>query len=427
MRTIMTTALICTLAAPLVAEPVRIGLLTSHDSEVAPISISFHDGLADYATLLNLRDGGIEGNAFEIVTCETRYTLEGHMQCYAELAAKGVVAAIPSSTAGAYAMNQMAFEIGVPVLNGGLGQTAVADGALFPNSFAMPANYYQAASAMIEQFRSELDGLEGKRIAYVYHDSPFGEEAIPLLRAMASADGFTLDVYPVAPPGDDQRAVWGAIAQSRPNRVILWTVGRMTAVSIGTAAAVSYPREQMMGIWWTTLEAMMRQIGPAADGMRAMSMSGVGHDVAAYNELNEIVYFGGEANGTMNNIGDIDYNRGLITGFYLSEAVRTAMAITDGPVDASAMRSGLENLDLSAEDIAEAGLGDLGAPLVLSCANHSGYGLLRVISYDARFRRWQNEDGYVAADPARVNEAVMSAASSFARATGITPRDCPSS
>ncbi|WP_316014189.1 ABC transporter substrate-binding protein [Roseobacter sp. HKCCA0434] len=427
MRTIVLATTMTVLALPLFAQSVKIGLLSSHESEVAPISQSFHDGLQDWFTLLNERDGGIDGVPIEIAQCETRYTLEGHMQCYGELAAQGIVAAIPSSTAGAYAMNQMAFEVNVPVLNGGLGQTAVADGALFPWSFAMPANYYQAASAMIEQFRSELDGLEGKRIAYVYHDSPFGEEAIPLMQAMAEAEGFTLDLYPVTPPGDDQVAIWGPIAQTRPDRVILWTVGRMTAVSIGTAAAVNYPREQMMGIWWTTLEAMMRQIGDAADGMRAMSMSGVGTDVAAYNELNELVYFGGLGHGTMNNIGDIDYNRGLTTGFYLAEAARRGLQAGGGTLTAEGMRSALETLDVTDAQIEAAGLGELAAPLALSCANHSGYGLLQVIAYEAQWRRWVNDGDYVAADPQRVAGAVSRAADGFAQASGIPRRDCGSS
>ncbi|QPH54538.1 ABC transporter substrate-binding protein [Pontivivens ytuae] len=407
------------------AQTVKIGVLTSHESEVAPISISFHDGLADYVTLANVRDGGVDGVDVEVVSCETRYTLEGHMQCYQELAAQGAVVAIPSSTEGAYALNRMAFQVGVPVMNGGLGQTAVADGEAFPNSFAFPANYYQAASAMIEHFEAELGGLEGRRIAYVYHDSLFGQEAIPLLQGIAQREGFTLDLHPVAPPGDDQRAVWGAIAQSQPDRVILWTVGRMTAVSIGTAAAVQYPREQMMGIWWTTLELMMRQIGPAADGMRAMSMSGVGHDVAAYNDLNEMVYFGGLGHGTMNNIGDIDYNRGLTAGLYLVEAAKAGMAFAEGGrLTGEAMRRGLETLDLTAEEIEAKGFGTLAPPLNMSCGNHSGGGLLQVIEYDAQFRRWENYGDYVAADDAVVDAAIAAASGVFTQQTGLPRRSC---
>ncbi|RED11025.1 ABC transporter substrate-binding protein [Pontivivens insulae] len=417
---------VAAIAAPAMAdEVVRIGLLTSHDSEVRPLSISFNDGLADYLTLVNVRDGGIDGTPVELITCETQYTQEGHMACYQQLAAAGIDIAIPTGTVGAYALNQMAFQVGVPVLNGGLGQTAVADGRVFPNSFAFPGNYYQAASAMVEHFEAELQDLNGKRIAYVYHDSLYGEEAIPLLQAIAASKGFALDLYPVAPPGDDQAAIWTQIAQSGADRAILWTVGRMTATSIGTAAAVGYPREQMMGNWWTTLEMMMRRLGPAADGMRAMSLTGVGHDVAVYNDLNEMVYFAGLGHGTMNNIGDIDYNRGLMTGLYLVEAARNGLSISGDGLTAADMREGLEALNFTSDDSQRLGFGDLAPPLAMTCSNHSGFGLLQVIEYDSSFRRWTNYGDYVSADSAIVSAAVSQAASGFADALSITPRDCP--
>ncbi|MEO0999871.1 MAG: ABC transporter substrate-binding protein [Pseudomonadota bacterium] len=412
-------------AAAQEGEPIRIGFLASNEGEVAPISIAFNDGLADYFTLLNVRDGGVEGRPLEIVACETGYTMEGHVACYQEIAGAGAVFAIPSMTEGAYAVNRIAPQVGVPTLNGGLGQTAAANGEVFPLSFAFPANYLQAASVMVNFLDTELEGLAGKRIAFVYHDSAFGTEPIPLLEALAAREGFTLDLYPVAPPGEDQAAVWGRVAASGADQAILWTVGRMTGTAIGTAAAVGYPRERMLGIWWTTPEPLMRALGPAAEGMRAVSFMSVGFDVPAYNALNEIVYFGGRGHGQMDNVGHVDYNRGLMTGVYMAEAVRAALAGDPAAeMTPARMVAGLESLDLSAADLQALGLGEYVAPITLSCADHGGYGGLRVIRWSARSRVWENASDFIEAERALVDGIVARQAAGYAEAVGITPRSC---
>ena len=42
----------------------------------APNGIPFADGYADYFTLINERDGGIEGEKIKVVECETGYNTE---------------------------------------------------------------------------------------------------------------------------------------------------------------------------------------------------------------------------------------------------------------------------------------------------------------------------------------------------------------
>ncbi|MEM9010723.1 MAG: ABC transporter substrate-binding protein [Pseudomonadota bacterium] len=407
---------------------VTIGYMASNEGPVAPLSIGFHDGLADYLTLVNTRDGGVEGRPVELAVCETGFTLEGHLRCYQELAAQGAVVVLASMTEGAYAVNRAAPQVGVPVLNGGLGQTAGADGEVFPLTFTFPANYLQAASAIVRFLEEERGGsLRGARIGFVYHDSGFGQEPIGLLRQLAADEGFALELHPIAPPGEDQTALWAGIAADPPDQVVLWTVGLMTPTAIGTAAAVGYPREQMLGIWWTTFEGAMRALGPAADGMRAINFMSVGFDVPVYNQLNEIVYFGGLGNGTMNNVGQVDYNRGLMTGTYLTEAVRRALRDAPGQAMTPArMVAGLEALDLTRADLEALGLGEYMAPIQLSCANHGGYGQLKVIQWSAEARAWRNLSDFIAADAEIVDSMVSAEARRFAQEVGITPRDCPS-
>ena len=55
----------------------------------APNGIPFADGVADYWTLLNERDGGINGVKIVFEECETGYATDKGVECYERLKGKG--------------------------------------------------------------------------------------------------------------------------------------------------------------------------------------------------------------------------------------------------------------------------------------------------------------------------------------------------
>ena len=55
----------------------------------APNGIPFANGAADYLTLLNERDGGINGVKLVMEECETGYATDKGVECYERLKGKG--------------------------------------------------------------------------------------------------------------------------------------------------------------------------------------------------------------------------------------------------------------------------------------------------------------------------------------------------
>ena len=54
-----------------------------------------------------------------------------------------------------------------------------------------PANYWDAASVIVNQLLEENDGsLEGKSIALLYHNSAYGREPIRTLETLSAMHGF---------------------------------------------------------------------------------------------------------------------------------------------------------------------------------------------------------------------------------------------
>src|SRR6516162_7137704 len=89
------------------------------------------------------------------------------------------------------------------------------------------------------------DKMKGKRIALVYHDSPYGKEPIALLQKRSQMHGFETMFLPVTHPGVEQKATWLQVRQNRPDYVLLWGWGVMNSTAIKEAVAVGYPREKM--------------------------------------------------------------------------------------------------------------------------------------------------------------------------------------
>jgi branched-chain amino acid transport system substrate-binding protein len=61
-----------------------------------------------------------------------------------------------------------------------------------------------------------MDKLKGKKVVYLYHDSAFGKESIPVLEKQAAKYGFTFKTIPVAHPGNEQQSQWLTIRQESP-------------------------------------------------------------------------------------------------------------------------------------------------------------------------------------------------------------------
>ena len=75
----------------------------------APNGIPFADGVADYWTLLNERDGGINGVKIVFEECETGYATDKGVECYERLKGKGPTGAgyfSPLSTGITFALTE---------------------------------------------------------------------------------------------------------------------------------------------------------------------------------------------------------------------------------------------------------------------------------------------------------------------------------
>jgi branched-chain amino acid transport system substrate-binding protein len=160
----------------------------------------FFGGFIDYMQLVNLRDGGVNGVRLTWSECETEYVVERGVECYERLKGglNGAPAAAmnPLSVGIAYALIDRSTADKIPLITINHGRTDSTDGRVFPYVFPLSLNPYSEISAIVNyigQKQGGVDQLRGKKIAVLYHGSPYGKETRPIVELLAnkSRNGFS--------------------------------------------------------------------------------------------------------------------------------------------------------------------------------------------------------------------------------------------
>jgi branched-chain amino acid transport system substrate-binding protein len=278
---------------------------------------------------------------------------------------------------------------------------------------------------MLVQHVAKKGSLKGKKIALVYHDSPYGKEPIPALEEHAKKHGFTFIKLPVTHPGVEQKATWLQVRQQRPDYVFLWGWGVMNSTSIKEAIAVSYPRLQIFGGWWSGAEPDVLPAEQAAKGYNSITL---GHsserDRPVHKDLMKVLYDKGKGTSTKKDeVGSVMYNRGLISAMLLVESIKSAQGkYGKRVVTAEEVRWGAENLNLDAGKLKAIGFEGIVQPLKTSCSDHAGVHRGRVHTWDGS--QWSYTSDTYEADYKLLRPLVQASAKKYADEKKITPRDC---
>ena len=227
-------------------------LLVYRTGPYAPNGTPWANGKQDYLKMINARDGGVNGVKLTYEECETGYATDKGVECYERLKGKGATLFDPQATGITFALTDKVIKDKIPLITLGYGLSASQDGNVFKWNFPLMGSYWTAADMLIQHLAKKeggFDKLKGKKIALVYHDSPFGKEPIPLLEERQKMHGFDLLKFPVTAPGVEQKSAWLQVRQQRPDYVLLWGWGVMNSTALKEAQATGYPREKMYGVW----------------------------------------------------------------------------------------------------------------------------------------------------------------------------------
>ena len=410
-------------------DPQFFPMLVYRTGPYAPNGIPSANGMRDFYMLTNKRDGGVGGVQVSVEECETEYNTKLGVECYERLKNRhgGATLVNPYSTGITYQLIPKAPVDEVPVLSMGYGRTSAADGRVFPWVFNFPTTYWSQASAFIRYVGEQEGGMEnlkGKKIALVYHNSAYGKEPIPTLEKLSGIHGYELTTLAVDHPGQEQKATWLQVRRLRPDWIFLWGWGVMNQVAIQEAAAIRYPMDRFIGVWWSGSENDVIPAGDAAKGYKAGTFHSVGMSAKVHEDILKHIYGGDLEEARKNGFGEVLYNRGLVNAMLGVEAVRTAQARWGNQrMTGAQVRWGLENLDVGEERLEELGFGGgFTRPIKVTCEDHEGNGPVLIQQWDGE--KWNLVSDWISPIREVVRPMIEEAAAAYAAENDITPRDC---
>jgi branched-chain amino acid transport system substrate-binding protein len=409
-------------------------VLSYRTGAYAPNGVPWANGYVDYLKLTNAR-GGVNGVKISFEECETGYATDRGVECYERLKGKNGGATVfhPLSTGITFALTEKAPGDKIPIITAGYGRSESTDGNVFKWNFPLTGTYWDAADILLQHVAKKdggWDKLKGKKIALVYHDSPYGKEPIPLLVERSKMHGFELTAIPVTHPGVEQKAAWLQIRQNRPDYVFLWGWGVMNGTALKEAVATGYPREKMYGVWWAAAEPDVKDVGDGAKGYNGLALQhGAEPNAAVVKEVLAKLHDKGQGTGPKEEVGSVLYMRGLSQAMLGVEGVRRAQErYGKGKVmTGEQVRWGLENLALDQKKLDALGFAGVMRPISTSCADHRGATWARVHTWDGK--KWVFSSDWYESDEAVIKPMIKAAADKYAAEKKIerrTPADCQS-
>jgi len=425
--TAFSLALAGALAAPpaLAQDQIYINHNTYRTGAFSGSGIPVADGMRDYISMLNARDGGINGAKIVYEECETGYDTRKSVECYEQARSKGTVIYVPWSTGATLAAIPRAHIDKIPILSMAYGLSASAIGETFPWVFNPPLTYWDGASVFIKHAAAQeggLDKLKGKTIGLVHLDAPFGKEPIPVLETLAKEYGFNLKLYPVpAAEMQNQSSVWLGIRRDRPDWIYLQGWGAMNPTAVREASRIGFNMNRLVGVWWAGGEDDARPTGAQAKGYKALDWHEVGTNFPVIQDIVKHVVEKGQSQAPKEKVGENLYNRGVYQGMLIAEGIRNAQKLSGKKaITGEDLRRGLETLNMTEARWAELGAPGFAAPIELSCADHNGHNKVYMVEWDGT--KWARGSDWIEPMKDKVRPLLEADAKSYAEKNAGWPK-----
>jgi branched-chain amino acid transport system substrate-binding protein len=403
-----------------------IPLLVYRTGPYAPSGIPIANGFVDYFQMINERDGGINGVKIAWEECETQYDTKQGVECYERLKSKNPVLVNPYSTGITYQLIPKAPVDKVVVFSMGYGMSAASDGHWFPYVFSAPTNYWSQASAVIRYIGAQEGGLEklkGKKIAHIFHNSPYGKEANPTLEDLAKKHQFELTLLAVDHPGQEQKSTWLQVRRLNPDWIFMSGWGVMNQVAVKEAASIGFKMDHLIGNWWSANDSDVVPAGDGAKGYKGATFHAPGTNFKVHADVVKHVYDKGKGAGKKEEMGAPLYNRGIVNAMFSAEAIRTAMTrFGNKPLTGEQVRWGFENLNLTDAALDKLGMKGFTHAVKASCDDHEGNGPVLIQQWDGK--KWNVVSDWVQPMRDVVRPKIEAAAVEEGKKLNYTMRDC---
>lgn len=359
------------------AQPIKIGGACDRTGSTKVIGVELCPGVVDYIALIN-KKGGVLGHKLDYTEIDHAYLVPRAVEAYERLTREGAVVIMNYGVPTLYGLTSRAMADKIPVFNTGTGRSDAIDGEIWPYIFPGTASYWSQAGAAMKYIQDH-GAKRGAKIAFLYYDNPAGREGIPMLEGVAAKEGYVLRMFAVQPPGLDMQPQVNEIARDfKADWVVGGLFGQSAPVAIKELRRAGYPLNRVISFAYGAGEADVEAAGwDIAQGYLGLQYATVGRSAAVIQDL--VKMYRDEGKEVPKYLGGVYYNRGVLVGAVIVEAIRLAIQNEGLPLTGDKVRKGFEAIrNFNAQGIAP--------PLSLTPKDHEGGGYLRV--YEVKGSEW---------------------------------------
>jgi branched-chain amino acid transport system substrate-binding protein len=388
------------------AEPVKFGLCYDITKIYVAAVPQLAQAVKDYADLLNQR-GGLEGHPIEVIVQDHGNEPQRGIDCYERLKRDGVMVFDFFSTPVSRAVLPRIMQDGNILVQPLVGRSDAVNGEVFKNVFPLAPTYWGQAANIISYFKKQAGGkLDGKKIAFLYLDTPFGREPVPIFEALKRLERFDFQTFPFPLPGNDQSAAFTQIRRFQPDWVVLWSFSPLNPITFREMQRNGIPIEKLVTVNWIN-EVDINNFGAtAAKGLKRSAVVSGGAEHPLVRDIISELYDKGKGNGDRKLVADSYYNTGLAVYSSVFEGVRLAIKTQGWPLTPEKIRQGMyqiKNFDAKG----------FMAPITVTAKDHGGGGKTRIDMWDGT--KWVPQTDWFADYTGLVNTLVQANSADFAK------------
>ncbi|BAS27213.1 ABC transporter substrate-binding protein [Limnochorda pilosa] len=408
LATVFTAAALLATDALAQAKVVHLGLIQDFTRVYTFVTEEYNQGEQDYLELVNL-SGGVGGYTFEALVTDTGNEPQRGIEAYERFKREGALVFDFLSTPVSRANVPRILKDGNVLITVLHGRSDATDGTTFPTIFPIMATYWSQATVVTKYVLDQEGGsLQGKKVALVHIDSPFGREPIPVFETLAGRLGFQFQDFPYPSPGTEQSATWTQVRRFRPDWVVLWGAGGGQPVAVREAIRNGIRTDRIVSVVWLAEKDMQVVGAQQARGVLRFEAAAAGTEPVLVRDILEKVYGAGRGHGDRANVGSTYYNIGVGAMATVVEGIRIALQRWGEPLTAEKIKTGLESLQgFDAEGLMP--------PIAITSEDHEGGGVGRISQWDGS--RWVPRTDWYGAYRDIVWNLVRESAAQF-RATG---------
>lgn len=338
------------LAAPANAEVTVCawGTITGPDALVNGMTY----GTADYLKYLNESKGGIAGEKIKVLMLDGRYKLDEELKIYRRCADQEQAVVINGwSTGASKALRDQIQEDGIPFISESFA-SEVLDPQKYPFTFIAGPTYEQQLTIALR----DLAAKGGKKVVLMYSDNEYGRGPVNVVRQSGVIEKMGLEVVDLVEyryDAQDMTAQMLRIKAKNPDLVYVQGSTPQLIVALRDAAKAGLPAKLFMGNMYNISPAIPEQLGPAAEGFRAIqTYSFYGDNIPAMKEIEEY------AKKNEVEKKDIYFIKGWLKGKVIAAAIENAIKKAGGkvPADLKAFRKSVRDEMEALKDFDTAGI-----------------------------------------------------------------------